>query len=123
MSKTTYGTGSSVMMNIGTSFKESRYGLATSLAWGIDGVVNYVLEGNINYTGAVITWLKDDLKLLSELGELEPAAADANPIDTTVLAVSYTHLDVYKRQFEPYSGSFRSPVNVMVFSYKEVISN
>ncbi|WP_330595273.1 FGGY-family carbohydrate kinase [Qiania dongpingensis] len=92
MSKTTYGTGSSVMMNIGTSFKESRYGLATSLAWGIDGVVNYVLEGNINYTGAVITWLKDDLKLLSELGELEPAAADANPIDTTVLVPAFTGL-------------------------------
>ena len=61
MVKATYGTGSSVMMNIGETFVQSRNGLASSLAWGMDGKVTYVLEGNINYTGAVITWLKDEI--------------------------------------------------------------
>lgn len=92
MTKTTYGTGSSIMMNIGTRFQESRCGLATSLAWGMDGVVNYVLEGNINYTGAVISWLKDDLRLIDSLDELQPAALAANPADTTVLVPAFTGL-------------------------------
>ena len=74
MIKTTYGTGSSIMMNTGENCIASRHGLATSLAWGIDGKVNYVLEGNINYTGAVITWLKDDLQLIQSPGETEAAA-------------------------------------------------
>ena len=53
--KSTYGTGSSVMMNIGSDPVLSRSGLATSIAWGRNGTVEYVLEGNLNYTGAVIT--------------------------------------------------------------------
>ena len=65
MIKATYGTGSSLMMNIGDKPIQSSHGVVTSLAWGRGGKVDYVLEGNLNYTGAVITWLKDDLKLLS----------------------------------------------------------
>lgn len=56
--KVTYGTGSSIMMNIGTAPILSRNGLVTSLAWGLNGRPEYVLEGNLNYTGAVISWLK-----------------------------------------------------------------
>jgi len=52
MIKTTYGTGSSVMMNIGPAPIFTQSGVVTSIAWGMDGVVDYVLEGNINYTGA-----------------------------------------------------------------------
>ena len=63
MLKATYGTGSSVMMNVGESAVDSK-DLTTSLAWRIDGKINYVLEGNINYTGAVIKWLTDDVGLL-----------------------------------------------------------
>ncbi len=65
MIKATYGTGSSLMMNIGDKPIQSSHGVVTSLAWGRGGKVDYVLEGNLNYTGAVITWLKDDLKLIS----------------------------------------------------------
>lgn len=43
-------------------------GLVTSLAWGLNGQVNYVLEGNLNYTGAVITWLKEDVSLIASDG-------------------------------------------------------
>ena len=69
--KVTYGTGSSVMMNVGEKFVESRCGLASSLAWKRKGKVSYVLEGNINYSCAVITWLKDDLGLLNDAKEAE----------------------------------------------------
>ena len=51
MIKTTYGTGSSIMMNIGQKPVYSDR-VVTSLAWKMNGQVNYVLEGNINYTGA-----------------------------------------------------------------------
>ncbi len=92
MVKTTYGTGSSIMMNIGSQFMKSNHGLATSLAWGIDGMVDYVLEGNINYTGAVITWLKDEMKLIQSTSEVEEAVAEANPEDTTVLVPAFSGL-------------------------------
>lgn len=92
MIKTTYGTGSSIMMNTGENCVSSRHGLVTSLAWGIDGKVNYVLEGNINYTGAVLTWLKDDVKLIETPAETEEAARAANPSDNTVLVPAFSGL-------------------------------
>jgi len=64
MAKATYGTGSSIMMNIGREPLFSQNGLVTSLAWGVDGVVDYVFEGNINCTGATIKWLVDDIGLI-----------------------------------------------------------
>ena len=90
--KATYGTGSSVMMNIGGEFVQSRHGLATSLAWKIGGKVSYVLEGNINYTGAVISWLKNDLQLISSPGETGELAREANPADTTYLVPAFSGL-------------------------------
>ena len=92
MIKSTYGTGSSVMMNIGEKPIFSQRGLVTSLAWGMDGKVNYVLEGNINYTGAVITWLEKDLKLIKSPEETQALAEQANPIDMTYLVPAFTGL-------------------------------
>lgn len=92
MTKTTYGTGSSIMMNTGENCIASRHGLVTSLAWGIDGKVTYVLEGNINYTGAVLTWLKDDVKLIESPAETEEAAKSANPQDQTILLPAFSGL-------------------------------
>ncbi len=79
MVKATYGTGSSIMMNIGSRPTVSK-SLVTSVAWSTNGVPSYVLEGNINYTGATITWLVEDLKLLSspkEAGRLASLAKDS----------------------------------------------
>ena len=92
MVKATYGTGSSIMMNIGETPAVSDKGLVTSLAWKLRGKVNYVLEGNINYTGAVITWLKDDLKLIFSPGETEALARGANPGDRTYLVPAFSGL-------------------------------
>ena len=92
MVKTTYGTGSSIMMNVGTEAIISKNGLVTSLAWGIDGEVNYVLEGNLNYTGAVMTWLKEDLNMIRSSAQTGRTAKRANPADTTYLVPAFSGL-------------------------------
>ena len=91
MIKATYGTGSSVMMNIGDKPVFSNH-VVTSLAWKLGGEVNYVLEGNINYTGAVITWLKDDLELIFSPGETEQLAKESDSADKTYLVPAFTGL-------------------------------
>lgn len=92
MVKATYGTGSSVMMNIGEKAVLSDLGLVTSLAWGIDGKPTYVLEGNINYTGAVITWLIQDMKLVESPEETQDFAFSANKMDKTYLVPAFSGL-------------------------------
>lgn len=92
MMKTTYGTGSSIMMNIGEKPIFSDLGVVTSLAWKVGGKVQYVLEGNINYTGAVITWLKDQMGLLANAGESGTLARSANPADHTYLVPAFSGL-------------------------------
>lgn len=92
MVKATYGTGSSVMMHIGERPVFSKKGLVTSLAWGMEGKVDYVLEGNINYTGAVTKWVVEELGLLSSSKEAGPVAQSADPADTTYLVPAFTGL-------------------------------
>lgn len=90
--KATLGTGSSIMMNIGSAYRKSKNHLATSLAWKIDGVMDYVLEGNINYAGAVITWLQEALKLIQSPADLDEAIARSNPKDETILVPAFSGL-------------------------------
>lgn len=92
MIKATYGTGSSVMMHMGDVPVLSELGVVTSLAWGIKGKVSYVLEGNINYTGAVITWLKDDMQMIASAQESGELAEQANQQDTTYLIPAFSGL-------------------------------
>lgn len=92
MVKATYGTGSSVMMHIGERPVFSKKGLVTSLAWGMGGKVDYVLEGNINYTGAVTKWVVEELGLLTSSKEAGPVAQSADPADTTYLVPAFTGL-------------------------------
>lgn len=92
MGKATYGTGSSVMLNTGEKPVFSKNGLATSLAWSIGGTVNYVLEGNINYTGSVIGWMKKDLGLVQTVRQAHQLAAEADPLDTAYFVPAFTGL-------------------------------
>ncbi len=92
MIKATYGTGSSVMMNIGAKPIWSQGGLVTSLAWQLGKQVSYVLEGNINYTGAGITWLKDDLQLINSAAETEQLAREAKAEDKSYFVPAFTGL-------------------------------
>ena len=90
--KATYGTGSSVMMNTGENRYDSQHGLVTSLAWGIGGRVEYVLEGNLNYTGASITWLKEQMGMISSASETEALAMQANAEDHAYFVPAFTGL-------------------------------
>lgn len=90
--KATYGTGSSVMMHIGSQPKFSGSGLVTSLAWGMGGKVEYVFEGNLNYTGAVITWLRKDVGLIQSDAEATELAYAANPNDHAYFVPAFTGL-------------------------------
>lgn len=91
MIKATYGTGSSIMMNTGRNLvRDPR--LSTSVAWKTDGKISYCLEGNINYTGAVITWLKDDLHLIRSPEETETLALAARAEDHTVIVPAFSGL-------------------------------
>ena len=92
MIKSTYGTGSSIMMNIGETPVLSTHGVVTSLAWGMQGKVSYVLEGNINYTGAVISWLKDDMELIQSPAETEALCRKAEADDSLYFVPAFTGL-------------------------------
>ena len=90
--KTTYGTGSSMMLNTGDDLIVSKFGLASCLAWKINNKPVYCLEGNINYTGAIISWLKDDLGLISKANEVNELCDEANKDDTTVIVPAFSGL-------------------------------
>ncbi len=92
MVKTTYGTGSSIMMNIGSKPLKSESGLVTSIAWGRQGQVDYVLEGNLNCTGAVIKWLVEDLGLISSPREAATLSASVADTDGVYLVPAFVGL-------------------------------
>lgn len=89
--KATYGTGSSVMLQTGERPVRSET-LATSLAWGLGGKRGYVLEGNVNYAGAVITWLREEVGLLRTDADCEALAGSANPQDHACFVPAFTGL-------------------------------
>jgi glycerol kinase len=91
MAKATYGTGSSVMMNTG-KIPAVCPELVTSLAWGMGGDVSYVLEGNINYTGATIQWLKNDLQLIGSASEAGKLAEQAEHVPGLYLVPAFSGL-------------------------------
>ena len=92
MMKATYGTGSSIMMNIGEIPVFSNQGVVTSIAWGMSGKVEYVLEGNINYTGAVLKWVVEDLGLIESPKQASEYAAKAKAEDETYLVPAFSGL-------------------------------
>ncbi len=72
--KNTYGTGCFLLMNTGAKPVESKSGLVTTLAWGLDGRVDYALEGSVFVAGAALQWLRDGLGLLKDAAQSEAAA-------------------------------------------------
>ncbi len=71
MAKNTYGTGCFLLMNTGETPAPSESGLLTTIAWGVDGRVEYALEGAIFIAGAAIQWLRDELKLIDSAEDSE----------------------------------------------------
>ena len=79
--KNTYGTGCFLLMNTGEQPVFSKNGLVTTIAWGLDGKVNYALEGSIFVAGAAIQWLRDEMRLIDSAADSEYMAgkvADTN---------------------------------------------
>ena len=75
MVKNTYGTGCFMLMNIGTKPTRSKNNLITTIAWQIGKEVHYALEGSIFIAGAVVQWLRDELKMIDTASEIEQYAA------------------------------------------------
>ncbi|MBG6233963.1 glycerol kinase [Pedobacter sp. CAN_A7] len=78
MVKNTYGTGCFMLMNIGETPILSKNNLVTTIAWQINGKVQYALEGSIFIAGAVVQWLRDELKIISTSSEVETLAAQVS---------------------------------------------
>ncbi|MCL2323783.1 MAG: glycerol kinase GlpK [Oscillospiraceae bacterium] len=74
MVKNTYGTGCFILMNTGETAVESKNGLLTTIAWGLDGKVEYALEGSVFIAGAAIQWLRDGLRMIDNAAFTESYA-------------------------------------------------
>ncbi len=74
MAKNTYGTGCFMLMNTGEKAVSSDHGLLTTIAWGIDGKVEYALEGSIFVAGSAVQWLRDGLRMFSHASDSEKYA-------------------------------------------------
>ncbi len=77
MAKNTYGTGCFMLMNTGSKIQHSKNGLITTIAWGLDGKVEYALEGSVFIAGAAVQWLRDSLHLIDQSKDSEYFAAKA----------------------------------------------
>ena len=90
--KVTYGTGSSIMMNIGEKPFLSKNGLVTSIGWSIGGKTVYVSEGNINCSAATIKWLVDDLELIPDSKSSEKIAESVPDTDGVYFVPAFVGL-------------------------------
>ncbi len=100
--KNTYGTGSFVLLNAGTTAPQPQEGLLTTVAWGIGDQVAYALEAAVFVTGAAVQWLRDGLGIISEASETEALAASLKSNDDVYFVPALTglgspHWDPYAR--------------------------
>ena len=87
--KNTYGTGGFLLMNTGNQCVDSRNGLLTTIAWGIDGKITYALEGSIFVAGAAIQWLRDKLQIIGDAAETEEIARSIPDTDGVYLVPAF----------------------------------
>ncbi|MEZ5259187.1 MAG: glycerol kinase [Ilumatobacteraceae bacterium] len=91
--KNTYGTGSFVLMNVGSTCPEPAEGLLTTVAWTLaDGTTHYALEGSIFVTGAAVQWMRDELCLIDEAAEIGPLAEQVESTDGVALVPAFAGL-------------------------------
>ena len=101
-SKCTYGTGAFLLMNTGETPIFSKNGLVTTIAWGLDGKVNYALEGSIFVAGAAIQWLRDELRFIESAGDSEYMARKVSDTNGCYVVPCFTgqgapYWDAYAR--------------------------
>ena len=100
--KNTYGTGCFLLMNTGEKPVFSRNGLVTTIAWGLDGTVQYALEGSIFVAGAAIQWLRDEMRLIDSAADSEYHAGKVKDTAGCYVVPAFTglgapHWDQYAR--------------------------
>lgn len=100
--KNTYGTGCFLLMNTGEKPVFSQNGLVTTIAWGLDGKVNYALEGSIFVAGAAIQWLRDELRIIDSSEDSEYMAQKVKDTNGCYVVPAFTglgapHWDQYAR--------------------------
>lgn len=93
MSKNTYGTGSFVVLNTGSTAVESQHGLLATIGIALpDEPLQYALEGSIFVTGAAVQWLRDELRLIGSAAEIEPLAASVPDSGGVTFVPAFTGL-------------------------------
>ena len=92
MAKNTYGTGCFLLMNTGAKAVQSDNGLLTTIAWGIDGEVEYALEGSVFAAGSAIQWLRDGLRMLGKAGDSQAYAERALSSDGVYFVPAFVGL-------------------------------
>ena len=102
MAKNTYGTGCFILMNTGEKIVPSKNGLLTTIAWGVNGKVEYALEGSIFIGGAVVQWLRDEIGLIKTSKEIEKYALKVKDTHGVYLVPAFVGLgapywDMYAR--------------------------
>ena len=100
--KNTYGTGAFLLMNTGEKPVFSKNGLVTTIAWGLDGKVEYALEGSVFVAGAAIQWLRDELKIIESAPDSEYYAGKVKDTNGCYVVPAFTglgapHWDQYAR--------------------------
>lgn len=100
--KNTYGTGCFLLMNTGNTPVNSRNGLLTTIAWGLDGEVTYALEGSIFVAGASVQWLRDEMKMIESAEDSDYMACKVEDTNGCYVVPAFTglgapHWDQYAR--------------------------
>lgn len=92
MVKNTYGTGCFMLMNTGSEAVQSDNGLLTTIAWGLDGDIEYALEGSIFVAGSAIQWLRDGLRMFRDSSESEQYASKVKSTDGVYVVPAFVGL-------------------------------
>ncbi|HPG11848.1 MAG TPA: glycerol kinase GlpK [Chitinophagaceae bacterium] len=92
MVKNTYGTGCFMLMNTGEKVIASKNNLLTTVAWQIDGKTEYALEGSVFIAGAVVQWLRDELKIIRSSKEVEALASEVSDNDGVYIVPAFAGL-------------------------------
>lgn len=133
MVKATFGTGAFILMNTGTSLISSKNGLLTTIAWGLNGRVEYALEGSVFVAGAAVQWLRDGLGVIKHASETEQLALSVPDTNGVFFVPSFVGLGA--PHWDPYvrgmimgltrgSGKahlVRAALEAIVYQTKEVV--
>jgi glycerol kinase len=92
MVKATFGTGAFILMNTGENLVSSERGLLTTIAWGLQGKVEYALEGSVFVAGAAVQWLRDELKIIEKSSETEGLALSVPTTNGVYLVPAFVGL-------------------------------